>query len=127
MSTEITPRWLPEPAIEFFQGPDGRTESAYISLRKEKATHQVQPNPDHLVFFYIGADHYPVGVRLLEPVLGEAGAEVLMKLVFGRDGTPAGVDKQIRYFFRPMTLEQLDATLHLLQDANERLVAGSVA
>lgn len=123
MSTELAPDWLPEPVVECFKDMRGRVESAYITLRREKAIRAVQPSPDHLVFFYLGSDDLPVGLRLLEPVVGAAGTEILLRLVAGVDGAPVGVDRQVRHTFIP--LEQLDATLHGIRDANAQLAAGA--
>lgn len=123
MRTDPAPDWLSEPAIECFKDARGRVESAYITLRREKAVRAIQPNRDHLVFFYLGADDLPVGLRLLEPVVGAAGTEILMRLVAGVDGAPVGVDREVRHVFIP--IEQLDATLHRIRDANEQLVAGA--
>jgi|GEM_PF-5850804 len=123
MTTAQAPAWLPEPTIEFY--PDGRcrTESAYITLRDGKAVRAVQPSPEHLAFFYLGADDLPVGFRLLEPVLGAVGTEILFRLVMGADGSPLGVDRQLRCPLIP--LDRLDATLHHLKAANARLLEGS--
>jgi hypothetical protein len=120
MTTAQVPAWLPEPTIEFYADGRGRTESAYITLREGKAVRAVQPSPEHLAFFYLGADDLPVGLRLLEPVLGAVGTEILFRLVMGADGSPLGVDRQLRYTFIP--LDRLDATLHQLKAANERLL-----
>ena len=123
MTTAQAPAWLPEPTVEFYADGRGRTESAYITLRDGKAVRAVQPSPEHLAFFYLGADDLPVGLRLLEPVLGAVGTEILFRLVLGADGSPVGVDRQLRHSFMP--LDRLDATLHQLKVATERLLPRS--
>ena len=121
MATTPPLDWLSDPVVEFFEDARGRTESAYIALRPGKAVRAIQPSSDHLVFLFLGEDDFPIGVRLLGPVHGAAGTEVLMRLAGGRDGPSDGFDRTRRRDFTPMSLAQLDATLHGLQHASDRL------
>ena len=123
MTTTTVPQseWLPEPTIEFFEGEGGRIESAYIALRTTKYARAVQPNAEHLVFLYVGADDMPVGIRLLEPAVGVLGAEIMLRLLEGDDGLPMGVDRTSNREFQPMTLERMDAVIHRVREANMQL------
>ena len=78
---------------------DGKVVSAYVELRPGvKSAGMIQPNPGALVFFLVGEDGIPVGIRLFEPVSGVAACEIVETLGEGPAG-PSGVDRQARHHF----------------------------
>lgn len=62
----------------------------------------------------------PIGIRLLEPVAGVLGAQVMLRLLQGEGGQPAGSDRSAPCSSQPMTLEQLEAVLQRLTEANRQ-------
>jgi len=117
-STVIDPARA-RPRVEFFEDEYGRIESAYVTLREARAVSAVRPDPDHLVFIYVGDDERPVGVRLLEPVTGVAATDVVVRLAHGGGGTRPGGETLGSGAWLP--IEDVDATIHVLQEASRGL------
>lgn len=89
---------MSEPTV-ILEQEDGKTVSAYVELRPGVTSAGiVQPNPRALVFFLVGHDGIPVGIRLFEPVSGVAACEIIDTLVEGPAG-PEGVERQARHHF----------------------------
>jgi hypothetical protein len=98
MAHEAPVGLLPEPVVQFDQ-EGGHTVSAYMKLRDGvKAVGCVQPNPDALVFFYIAADGFPIGIRFHEPASGVAVCTLVDSLVEGPSG-PEGVSRSAQHQF----------------------------
>jgi hypothetical protein len=118
--------WISEPTVEFFPDSEGRIESAYIALRRAKYASVVQLSPEYLVFLYVGADGLPTGIRLLEPAVGEMGAQVLRRLLQVEGHRPVGGDRSANGGADPMTLEQLQAVIQRMTEANLKLPTPSL-
>jgi hypothetical protein len=89
---------MTEPAV-IVEREDGKTVSVYVDLRPGvKSAGMIRPNPSALVFFLIGQDGLPVGIRVFEPVSGVAACEIIDTLVEGPQG-PKGVERQARHHF----------------------------
>lgn len=118
--------WLSEPTVELFPDAEGRIESAYIALRRAKYASVVQLSPEYLVFLYVGADGIPIGIRLLEPAVGVVGAQFLRRLLKIEGDRPEGDrseggSRSADDSAQPMTLEQLDAVIQRMTEANQQL------
>ncbi len=118
--------WISEPTVEFFPDAEGRIESAYIALRRAKYASVVQLSPEYLVFLYVGTDGMPTGIRLLEPAVGEMGAQVLRRLLQVEGHRPVGGDRSANGGTDPMTLEQLQAVIQRMTEANLKLPTPSL-
>lgn len=111
---------LPTPLVEFQRDEAGRILSAYIKLRTGKARRAVWPNHDHLVYFYLGRDDLPVGIKLLEPVTGWAISWPELEIRCGPNGIPVSVGREVRHAF--LTSQHVRVSLAI---ANRELLACS--
>lgn len=91
MKTDLTP--------EFLTDDEGRIYAMQVRLRPGIAVRAVQPNPKCLVFFYLGTDDLPVGLKFLEPVGGVAASRIVNRLLQSADGVPVGVDSDVEHRF----------------------------
>lgn len=112
-------RPLPSPEVEIFPGPDGKTEAAYVRLREGKAKCAVRPNADVLVWFYLGSDELPIGIKYLEPALGCAMSWVLDYVEVDGDGVPSSVGRDVEHHF--FTSDQMVRLMKNLRAAEEEL------
>jgi hypothetical protein len=109
------PKWFRKPRTEVAQGESGQVESVSIRLRDGKASHTTRPSEGSLVLFFWGADGYPIGIQLLQPVEGVALFQLVTHL------EPDGVDMEMRGHF--FTTKQLDDVLHEMIRAARKLPA----
>lgn len=98
---------LPSPELQLLNDESGRTRAAYLRIREGKAIRAVQPNKDALVFFYLGRDDFPVGIKFLEPKAGVAVSQLVLKFLEDRQGAPCGVDARVEHQYLLMTDEAI--------------------
>lgn len=115
--------WLHRPTVQFRE-EEGAT-TALVRLRAAPPAYSIQPNPECLVFFHLGADHWPVSVEFLEPVPGRLVFKVLTRLMEGPSGEPAGVSVEPAHRFIPLSPEELVAVLRAMDEAQEGLEASA--
>jgi hypothetical protein len=82
---------LPTFPPEFTMDETGAVRAMHVRVRPGPAVRAVQPNPDCLVFFYLGNDGFPVGFKFLEPVPGLAISQQVHRFMLDADGRPAGI------------------------------------
>ena len=84
--------WPEKPTTRYFFERDGdeqgRPESAYLELRPAKTRRVEQPDKDRLISLHIGADGFPVGVKMFAPVPGAIKAFILQRLIRITNGEP---------------------------------------
>jgi hypothetical protein len=112
--------WLAQPRVSF---SDAGNEHPYalIRLRDTAPAYTMQPNPDCMVFFHLGADHRPVSIEFLEPVPGRLAFKVLTRLMESPAGEPFGVRMEPAPKSVPMTPEEIVAVIRAMDEAQERL------
>jgi len=115
--------------MEFIKKPvakyghvDGNIVSMYIKVREGKAVRAIRPNPTVLVYFYLGRDDLPVGIKFLEPVAGVAVTEAVTKLCTTPEGAPLGVDGECNHSFMPCSNEFLEVMLHGMKKLSPQIV-----
>jgi hypothetical protein len=112
-------RLLPEPRVTFSHDENGRPTGAYIKVREGTAYKAVQPNPAHLVYFYIGYDELPIGFKFLEPAAGVALSTVTSMLIQDGDGRPEGV--ALKGDHRFLSLEAFMEYLRSVESAEKQV------
>ncbi len=70
------------PRPEWIRDARGAVRAAYLPLRKDPPVRAVRPDRRALVYFYLGADGFPVGVKFLEPK-ADVAIGCMSTLLFG--------------------------------------------
>ena len=112
--------WIRIPEAEI-HGADSGTPSAVIQLRNRPPAYSVQPNPECLVFFHLGDDHWPVSVEFFEPISGRAAFRVLVSLFEKTRGEPAAVQLTQAHQFHPLSSHELTGVLRAMDEAQGKL------
>ena len=103
MSSDSPIQLLDSPKVEVVRDEQGRFLSVYVKIREAKPVSAVQPDPDALVFFYLGRDDFPVGIKIAEPAPGIAFSHLAMRLLESPEGVPEGIDAVVvhKWFREP--------------------------
>ena len=115
--------WPEKPTTRYFferdEDEQGRPESAYLELRAAKARRVEQPDKHRLIFLHLGADGFPVGVKMFEPVPGTIKAFILQRLIRVTNGEPNPIAP---YVFGPCAPDAfVDAVIRDMERVGEVL------
>jgi len=93
---------IKEPSPEYAYDDQGRITAMYLKIRTGKAVRAVHPNKNVLVYFLLGQDDMPIGIKFLEPAPGLAITRVASYLYRGEDGKPGGMGQETKHDFIPL-------------------------
>ncbi len=71
-----------KPRPEWIRDARGAVRAAYLALRTDPPVRAVRPDRRALVYFYLGSDDFPVGVKFLEPK-ADVAIGCMSTLLFG--------------------------------------------